>query len=247
VSHRCHAFILCLPEHLDSYAEENRLFSIFSPILRMSIKYDVVYFRNICVAKLERLCPIIVADLSSRPLLSASFDDFTDDMINAFLALGQNSPGLRFILPFVYLWLAPTNSADKARWQRLSTPYASADGKLYSVDSDSILVCLRGSLALSERHNVVIQAVFAPAASCTSKEACGQVLGKRRTTLVTHNRFWRAIWEWKKLDESESLPSLVCDNCYSLIGQAWTLERSKTWNLFPGFFGLPGWEELNKC
>jgi hypothetical protein len=212
----------------------------------MSIKYDAAYFRKICIAKLERLYPINAADYCGRPKMREVFEDHTDDhMFNAVLALGRE-PGLRFIVPLTYFWMAPADSRDTARWRFLSTPYISADGKAYSVDQESILACLRGLFALSERHNMMIKDVFATAPSCMSKEACGHALDKGRADLVNLNRYWNALRDWDELHASDQMLGLICRACLACARRVWTNKWQVTWSVFPGFFGLPTWEELRE-
>jgi hypothetical protein len=211
----------------------------------MSIKYDVDYFRKFCIAKLEVLCPTDGQPFNMAASLAPKmFEDHVGHMYHAYVSLAQQ-PGLRFILPFVYLWMAPAGSDDGISWQWLRTPYVSADGRSYHLEQESILACLRGSWALADRHGEVIKAVFVPAPSCTSKDVCDRAFGNWRTDLLAPNLYWQAIDRWEH-------PVLVgyrgdfCDACWTLAGVVWTRELHTTWNLFPGFFGLPDWEELRK-
>ncbi|KAJ3500900.1 hypothetical protein NMY22_g19106 [Coprinellus aureogranulatus] len=227
---------------------------VAAALLRLGRKYEIKQLFQEIVGRLKTDLPTTLHDTDNLP----------DP--NGWREITYESELLFKIAAFVY-----ESDIPEIRCQASLPPtYFSQDdmiqGAEYVSDDGSTAVstplppevhriCLAGRQKLVDRFNVVFAWVDnLPVVGCTSYAQCSRVA----TALV--KALWRpepktvrSIDTWSclttclaDLADHPAVLTQLCGRCSAMAKEEYESYREETWDQLPSYFGLPGWDVLNK-
>ncbi|KAJ7056063.1 hypothetical protein C8F01DRAFT_1156697 [Mycena amicta] len=195
-------------------------FSILSAVLRMSDKYDVATLRRRAIAHLNAAHPTTLAGCDALPRLRAAF-------------------------------LRPSDTKDEA--------YVHVEIAILARRSldleDKLRVIESGRSFLSEERNKILDCFWLPFSGCLAGDrSCHEMqVAARKDTEIRSMEFLDGssilpvdIFAHKPMKSWTNADFQVCAHCLVEVKRLHGMARQSFWDRLPGFFGLPGWDELEK-
>ncbi|KAJ7056070.1 hypothetical protein C8F01DRAFT_1062289 [Mycena amicta] len=221
-------------------------FSILSAVLRMSDKYDVATLRRRAIAHLDAAHPTILAGFDALPKPQAAFlrpsDMNNQAYVHVEIAILARRLSLDWILPMAFYRICRLKSARAVLLSSLDL-------------EDKLRVIESGRSFLSEERNKILDCFWSRPSGCLAGDrSChDKQLAVRKDTEIRFMQFHNGnrllpldffgntpMQSWT----NAQLP--VCAHCLAEVKRLHEMARQSFWDSLPGFFGLPGWVELEK-
>ncbi|KAJ3548717.1 hypothetical protein NMY22_g1157 [Coprinellus aureogranulatus] len=233
-------------------------FEVASALLRLGRKYEIkqLFQEIVCRLKTDLPTTLVEADNQPDPNNWKEIDNEINIIYDIVeLILASNFSELHCVLPITYFWCC----AERIDEMVQGTDYEHEDGSMVTskptLPPDAQRACLAGRQKLIDRFNVVFSWVDTlPTTECSSFVQCS----KLSRALV--NALWRPepglvrlidTWSWltKYLADHSGHPvdlNQLCAFCSTMAKEKYESYREETWDQLPSYFGLPGWDVLNK-
>jgi hypothetical protein len=210
-------------------------FPTVAGVLRLSIKYNVKYLRQISIAHLTRSYPSTLEAWEQRDSVRTIKGE-EDPTPLAVLQLAQDTT-LSIILPAVMYsitTLPVEDIFDGVTWNGTHFTASEADRRTCLLARQTLLTAKRRSISHFLRSTSDVT-------SCITPHACNT--GRLRTMFTNKDSVDGCDPLWDTFDWVE-YASNVCPACLSASKTAYKTARTTMWADLPAVFNLPTWAKL---
>ncbi|KAF6757799.1 hypothetical protein DFP72DRAFT_224824 [Ephemerocybe angulata] len=230
-----------------SYAADAKLtpFDLVRAMIRMGRKYEIEHLRNEGVGRIKREVPGTLEGIKWLWDSNIWISIFKEPGLVTMIVNCAWECDIQTVLPMAYLLctLSPMNHLYDIQTQPKD------QGSLSErLSADALHICIAGREKVITAYGDVFQFVDAPRAGnpdCQNPTAC------RERALLLSNSLWRPrpklsylLLDWNGLVKEERYLALLCPSCLSVCKRGYEQKRNTFWEQVPGYFELPGWEDL---
>lgn len=217
-------------------------------MIRMGRKYEIEHLRDEGVGRIKRKLPGTREETAKwllDPTGTLTFVLERPAMLNMIINCARECD-IQTVLPMAYLLcaLSPMNDLLYGPQTHPEDPGSRSE----RLSEDALRICIAGREKVITGYGEVFQFADSPWArnpDCKNPTAC------REWALLLSNSLWRPrpqlsylLLDWNRLVKKERYLALLCPSCLSVCKREYEQKRDTFWEEVPGYFGLPGWEDL---
>jgi hypothetical protein len=217
---------------------------VLGAFLRMGTKYGVPYFRRLATAKLTAIYPSTLAGyyaISTEDPGTPHVQDYHHGMAYMALSLAREC-GVSAITPCC-LWYAIT-PIDGSEFDKFydNLSFESEDGRVYCVDTDTKLQCVKAGWALeTERITFLAKHVVGRGHTPKCDQSC---LRSPSQHLMLEPSYLPLFLSPAGLRERWTEDWELCSPSAREAEKKWSTRMEELWTKLPSYYGLAPWEEL---